>query len=71
MLITLVAIICNGPLCVERAVTNSDLSGITMMACQMHGQIGIAQWMSNSPYRDWKLQRYRCIYGQYVPKGEA
>ncbi len=41
MLVTLVAILCNGPLCLEKVVTNSEMSGITMMACQVNGQIGI------------------------------
>ena len=71
MLVTLVAMLCNGQLCVEKVVTNSDVSGITMMSCQMQGQIGIAQWMQNGPYRTWTLHGWRCVPGTYVPKGEA
>lgn len=70
MLVTLVALLCNGALCVEKVVTNSDMSGITMMACQTQGQIGIAQWLLNGPYREWKLQGYRCVEGTYIPRQE-
>jgi hypothetical protein len=71
MLITLVAVLCNGQLCLEKVVTTSEQSGITMTACQINGQIGIAQWLANGPYRDWKLQRYKCVVGKYVPKSDA
>jgi hypothetical protein len=71
MLVTLVAILCNGQLCLEKVVTNSEQSGITMTACQINGQIGIAQWLANGPYRDWRLERYKCVLGKYVPKSEA
>jgi hypothetical protein len=40
MLITLVAILCNGPLCLDKVVTNSEQSGITMTACQIGAQMG-------------------------------
>ena len=71
MLITLVAVLCNAQLCLEKVVTTSDQSGITFSACQVHGQIGIADWLAKGPYRDWKLQRYKCVIGEYVPKNEA
>ena len=71
MLVTLVAILCNGQLCLEKVVTNSEQSGITMTACQINGQIGIAQWLANGPYRDWRLERYKCVLGKYVTKNEA
>jgi hypothetical protein len=71
MLVTLVAILCNGQLCLEKVVTNSEQSGITMTACQINGQIGIAQWLASGPYRDWRLERYKCVLGKYVPKNEA
>lgn len=41
MLVTLVAILCNAQLCMEKVVTNSDQSGITMGACAVNAQIGI------------------------------
>jgi hypothetical protein len=42
MLVTLVAVLCNGQLCLEKVVTNSEQSGITMAACASTAQIGIA-----------------------------
>lgn len=71
MLVTLVAVLCNAQsLCLEKVVTNSDQSGITMVSCQMHGQIGIADWLAHGPYAGWRLERYKCIAGPYVPKRE-
>jgi hypothetical protein len=71
MLVTLVAILCNGPLCLEKVVTNSDQSGITMMACQVNAQMGIAEWLANGPYHEWTLKGYKCVVGQYTPKHDA
>jgi hypothetical protein len=71
MLITLVAIVCNGQLCLEKIVTTSDQSGITMDTCQANGQIGIADWLAKGPYHDWKLQGYKCVLGTYAPKRDA
>jgi hypothetical protein len=71
MLVTLVAVLCNGQLCLEKVVTTSEQSGITMTACQVNAQIGIAEWLANGPYHEWKLQRYKCVMGKYTPKGEA
>jgi hypothetical protein len=55
----------------EKVVTNSEQSGITMASCQINGQIGIADWLAHGPYRDWKLERYKCIAGQYLPKRDV
>jgi hypothetical protein len=41
MLVTLVALLCNSRFCLERVITTSDLSGITMIECQLHAQMGI------------------------------
>jgi hypothetical protein len=71
MLVTLVAILCNGQLCLEKVVTTSEQSGITMTACQVNAQIGIADWLANGPYHEWKLQRYKCVVGKYIPKNET
>ena len=71
MLVTLVAILCNGQLCMEKVVTNSEQSGITMASCAMNGQIGIADWLARGPYHDWRLERYKCVAGQYLPKRDA
>ena len=71
MLVTLVAMLCNGQLCMEKVVTNSEMSGITMTSCAVSAQIGIADWMSNGPYHEWRLQSYKCVAGKYVPKTHA
>ena len=71
MLVTLVAVLCNSQLCLEKVVTTSEQSGITMTACQVNGQIGIADWLAKGPYHEWRLQKYKCIAGKYVPKNEA
>jgi hypothetical protein len=71
MLVTLVALLCNGQVCLEKVVTNSDQSSITMMDCQVHAQAGIADWLEHGPYRTWKLQSYKCIVGKYTPKSQA
>ena len=68
MLVTLVAVLCNSQLCLEKVVTTSDQSGITMSACAVNAQIGIADWLAKGPYREWRLQRYKCVLGKYVPK---
>jgi hypothetical protein len=71
MLVTLVAILCNGQLCLEKVVTTSEQSGITMSACQVNAQIGIAEWLANSPLREWRLQSYKCVLGKYILKSQA
>jgi hypothetical protein len=71
MLITLVALLCNGQLCMEKIVTTSELSGITMTSCAVNAQIGIADWLSKGPYQSWHLQSYKCVAGKYVPKSQA
>jgi hypothetical protein len=71
MLVTLVALLCNGQVCLEKVVTNSDLSTISMMDCTVHAQAGIAEWLQNGPYRSWKLQSYKCVFGKYTPKDNA
>jgi len=71
MLVTLVAILCNSQLCLEKVVTTSEQSGISMTACQVNGQIGIAGWLANGPYHGWRLQSYKCAMGKYIPKAAA
>ncbi len=71
MLVTLVAVLCNGQLCLEKVVTTSAQSDITMMSCQIQGQMGIAQWLANGPYHEWRLQSYKCVMGEYRPKQAA
>jgi hypothetical protein len=71
MLVTLVAVLCNSQLCMEKVVTTSEQSGITMTACQINAQIGIAEWLTNGPYRQWQLKSYKCVAGKYVPNSHA
>jgi hypothetical protein len=71
MLVTLVALLCNGQICLEKVVTNSDQSNISMMDCQVHAQVGIAEWLQNGPYREWRVESYKCVLGKYIPKGQA
>ncbi len=72
MIVTLVAILCNSSqLCLEKVVTNSEQSCITIAGCQLSAQAGISDWLADGPYHDWKLQGYRCVMGTYVPKHEA
>src|SRR5207342_1800301 len=71
MLVTLVAVLCNSQLCLEKVVTTSEQSGITMTACQVNAQIGIAEWLAHGPYHDWRLKSYKCVMGKYIPKGEV
>ena len=71
MLITLVAVLCNSQLCMEKVVTNSEMSGITMSACAVNAQIGIADWLAKGPYHAWTLKSYKCVMGQYTPKSAA
>mgnify|MGYP007112088601 FL=1 len=71
MLVTLVAVLCNSQPCIDKIVTTSDQSGITMTACQVNGQIGIAEWLTKGPYREWRLQGYKCVAGTYPPKRQA
>ena len=78
MFVTLVAFLCQaspGPLgrCVEEIVTDTALSGITFHSCVIHGQIGVAKWMTEHPiYRTgWNLQRYKCVLGHDSPDVKA
>jgi hypothetical protein len=71
MLVSLVAILCNGQLCLEKVVTNSEQSDITMAACQVNAQIGIADWLANGPYHEWKLEGDKCVLGKYSPRRNA
>ena len=71
MLVTLVAILCNSQLCLEKVVTTSEQSGITMWACQVNAQIGIAEWLAHGPYHEWRLKSYKCVAGTYVPNVKA
>ena len=46
-------------------------AGIRFQRTEVSGQLGIADWLSHGPYHQWTLQRYKCVMGKYIPKGEA
>lgn len=80
MNITIVAVLCRIlvagtpiPVCVEEIVTTTELSGVTMLQCQMQGQLGVSNWMSHHPtYHDgWTLTRILCVSGHYDPPHRA
>ena len=71
MLVTLVAILCNEQMCLEKIVATSEVSNINFTSCQMQGKLGISQWMRSGPYRTWTLKGWKCALGAYVPKGQA
>jgi hypothetical protein len=50
-------------------VTNSEQSGVTMPACQVNAQIGIADWLANGPYHEWRPEG--CVLGKYAAKHDA
>lgn len=68
MLVTLLAVLCNGAICQEKVVTDSDRSGITMGACTSNAQADLAEWLANSPYAGWRIESYRCVLGPYTPR---
>lgn len=76
MFTTIVAILChalNGvPVCAEEIVTDTALSGVTFQQCLIGGELGISQWMADSPlYRSWQLKSWKCVPGHYVIPGRA
>lgn len=68
MLITLVAILCNGTLCMEKVVTDSNQSDISMVSCATTSQAAVADWLTRGPYHSWHIERIKCVAGQYLPK---
>ena len=71
MLVTLVAVLCNSQICLEKIVTNSDQSSISMMDCAVHAQAGIAEWLQNGPYRTWRLARLQMCVGEIHSEGSG
>lgn len=71
-MITVVAIMCQllgniaEPVCREEVVTKTDGDSGTQVC--MLGQAALAQWKTNSIYRDdkWFIQRVLCVPGDYV-----
>lgn len=74
MFVTLVAVLISSTgLRVEEIVTDSALSDITWQECQIHGQMGIIEWMRHDPryHANWKVESYKCVPGHYEIKGRA
>lgn len=76
MPVTLIALLCSiaSSNCNEVVVTNSNLdAAITFQQCLIGAQAGLAQWKTTHPiYRsdDWRIDRYKCVAGQYVAKAK-
>jgi hypothetical protein len=69
MLVTLVAILCNAQsLCLEKVVTDSNQSDISMTSCASTSQAAVADWLTRSPYFDWRVSGIKCVIGPYHPK---
>jgi len=66
-MLTVIAVLCqlSGPSCVEEIVTDQA----TPMECVIHGQLGIAKWMAESPLysHGWRLAGYKCGPHDYKP----
>jgi hypothetical protein len=63
MLVTLVAVLCNSQLCLEKVVITSEQSSITMTACRGTAQIRIAERLANGPYRE-AAEKLQVRHGQ-------
>lgn len=70
MIVTVVAVMCFSlsqvPVCHEEIVVK-DNSG--MMAC-LYSLPAVADWKMHSKFKsdDWRIERVRCIPGDYEPK---
>lgn len=54
------------PICVEEVVVASETQQVSMMQCNIHGQLGVSKWMGEHPvYHSWKLQGVKCVPGHY------
>ncbi len=73
MFTTLVAVLCLGPVCVERIVSDSAMdSSLTWISCQIQGQQEISSWLQDNPeYAQWHLAKWKCVPGHYVIPGQA
>jgi hypothetical protein len=74
MFVTVVAVLCHvtADVCNEEIVTSSSLdSMVTFRSCMITGQANLAKWKGEHPiYRSeaWRIERYKCVPGQYVTK---
>jgi hypothetical protein len=73
MKLTIVASLCHmlagipEPVCHEEIVLRSE--DMSLQAC-MFGQAIVAQWQEQSEFKqpDWVVSRYKCVFGNYLPK---
>lgn len=60
---------------VEEIVTDSSMDDkVDFFSCQIHGQIGVAKWKSESPLYHggrWRIARVKCVPGHYEIRGRA
>lgn len=73
MFMTLVALICHTTtaspveLCIEQLVVDSSMTDqLTMQSC-MTAEPAVVDWM-NAKYPGYRLERWRCVPGHYVPR---
>ena len=79
MFVTVVAVVCHllagASECREEIVTDSNMtSGLTLMDCMVGAQAPLAKWKSEHPiYRraEYRIERYKCVPGQYKPLARA
>lgn len=72
MFMTIVALICHAAagvpvdLCVEKVVVDSSMTDqLSMQSCMM-GEPAVVDWL-NANYPGYRLERWRCVPGKYVP----
>lgn len=70
--VTVVALMCHIVAPIQPAVCHEEVvfkEEMPMIACQM-GQPAIAEWKEKSPFQgeQWKIEGFRCVAGDYVPK---
>lgn len=63
MIMTLVAVLCSlSGNCHEEIITDQA----TFQGCAVHGEVGVAAWLEEHPeYKNWTLQRWKCVPGGY------
>jgi hypothetical protein len=60
---------------IEEIVTDSSMDDhLDFFSCQVHGQIGVADWKSKNPLYhgdQWRVARVKCAPGHYEIRGRA
>jgi hypothetical protein len=70
MLVTLVAVLCNSQLCLEKVVITSEQSSITMTACRVPHKFVLPSG-SLMVLIVRRLKSYKCVMDKYIPKDGA